>query len=229
MGISGKPFPFFDLPAELRRKILDIALRVDRVVDIECRPSRQLALLRVSKRFTAEASSAFYGGNTFRLLPTQPAAVAKGAKPLIRRFSPRHRALLISLELRLGTFWTKPPHCWRVNRTLGLEDAAGVRVLNVEVDLDPSSSMFEGFRKSENFYTDFSGNLLRQVIKRLPNLAEVRLDGSPSTHGGPLMQRLVEEVRLGGKRLSWGPEHDRGTNAEDGDVLRPFLTRKAIS
>lgn len=212
------PFRFFDLPPELRRKILHYVFHVDRVLDIDFVPTHRLAILTVSERFREEAGAAFYSSNKFRLLPTHGNAVARRARPLIKCIAQRYRFLLIFMEFRLGPFWTQPPQCWKIDDSLGLEDATGVRVLNIFVEIDPSVPMFKGFRKSKNFYTEFTGNLLRQILRRLPSLIEVRLDGYPSVfRDGRLVQRLVNEVISSGKRVSWGSGLGMRTSGEENE------------
>ena len=197
--IARSPTRFFDLPAELRHKILGSALRVDTIIDNNYRNSRRVAVMRVSKQFHEEAAAAFYGFNTFRLFPTAGSV----SQPLIKRFSARNRARLVSLELRLGPYWGKPPRSWKVTDALGLKDATAVRVLKVFIEIDPSHSIFDGFRSSEGFYTEFSGKLLKGVIHRLPNLKEVQFDSYPSvSRDGPLMKRLLEEFTMAKKMIS---------------------------
>ncbi|MCJ1389942.1 hypothetical protein MMC18_002800 [Xylographa bjoerkii] len=200
---SHKAFQFFGLPAELRNKVLGYVLCFKGVIDIDFDNFRRISILLVSKRFHDEAAAVLYGSNTFRLFPTTGRADSKRTKPLISRFPPHYRTNLVSLELRLGPFWTKPPGCWIVNDALGLKDATAVRVLKVFVEVDPSHPVFHGFRSGKNFYTNFSGALLRQVISSLPSLEEVRFDKYPSvSYEGQLMTRLMEEAKMGKKRIT---------------------------
>ncbi|MCJ1476245.1 hypothetical protein MMC13_004911 [Lambiella insularis] len=200
-------FRFFDLPAELRNKVLTYELHVNKVIDIDFDNSRRLFLFLVSKQVHNEAAAVFYGRNTFRLFPTQGRVDAQKMKPLIARFPPHYRADLVSLELRLGPFWTKPPACWKVTDTLGLKDADGVRLLKVFVEIDPSQPVFIGFRIGKNFYTNFAGSLLRQVIYDLPRLEEIQFDKYPSVSPeGQLVTRLMNEAKAGGKRVTWAAE-----------------------
>ncbi|MCJ1293156.1 hypothetical protein MMC34_004709 [Xylographa carneopallida] len=202
---SHKPFRFFDLPAELRNKVLGYILRFKGVIDLDFDELRRISVFLVSKRFHSEAAAVLYGSNTFRLFPTTGRAGSKRAKPLISRFPPHYRASLTSLELRLGPFWIKPPACWKVNDALGLKDVSAVRVLKVFVEIDPTHSIFHGFRTGKNYYTNFSGALLREVISSLPSLEEVRFDKYPSvSYDGQLMTRLMEEVSTGKKRITYG-------------------------
>ena len=202
----GPPFRFFAFPGELRRHILSFVVVYDRTLDIDFRSSSLLSCFLVSHRFRAEAAAIFYESNTFRLLPTHPRAASRKAKPLIRMIEPRYRISLTSLELRLGPFWTAPPACWKIDNSLGLETAVRVRTLRIFVECDPSQPMYKGFRKSESFYTNFTGKLLVEILKRLPSLKEVRIDGNPSVSStGPLVYKLAREVEKAGKRIVWGP------------------------
>ena len=94
-----------------------------------------------------------------------------------------------------------------------------VRTLKVFLECDPSHPVFEGFRISKDFYTDFAGDLLREVVQRLPSLKHVQFDGYPSVRRhGPLMTRLVREAKGSKKQIIWGPERkwkdDEGIEAE---------------
>ncbi|MCJ1411506.1 hypothetical protein MMC19_005596 [Ptychographa xylographoides] len=207
---------FFALPPELRIKILNYVLHIDKTLDTDFNALRRVAIFSVSKRFHDEATAVFYGSNTFRLFPINARGTGNRSKALISRFSPRHRAELTSLELRLGPHWIRPPASWKVDNELGLEDAISVRVLQVFVEVDPTHEVFNGFRTAKDFYTGFAGDLLRQIIKRLPNLQHLQFDGYPSvSRGGPLMTRLVKEAVAATKKISWGPGQifDNVTNA----------------
>ena len=75
-----------------------------------------------------------------------------------------------------------------------------VRFLKVFVEVDPSHDIFRGFRVGKEFYTQFSTELLEQIIERLPALERVELNGWPSVmREGPLMRRLVDVARASGK------------------------------
>ncbi|MCJ1326744.1 hypothetical protein MMC10_003409 [Thelotrema lepadinum] len=202
----GPPFPFFALPSELRRHVLSFAAVYDKTLDIDFRSSTLLSCFLVSHRFRAEAAAVFFESNTFRILPTHPLAARRRAQPLLRLIERRYRASLTSLELRLGPFWTAPPACWKIDDSLGLEAAVRVRVLKIFVECDPSQPMYKGFRKSKSFYTNFTGKLLAEILRRLPSLKEVRIDGNPSVSPtGPLIHKLAREVEAVGKRIVWGP------------------------
>lgn len=82
-----------------------------------------------------------------------------------------------------------------------------VSCLKVFVEVDPSHPVFERFRKSPSFYTDFAGNLLKDVLVALPQAKFVQVDGYPSVQmDGPLVSRLVIEIKAQGRILKWGEE-----------------------
>lgn len=216
-------FRFFDLPSELRRRILTMALSLNRTVDLDPlnnfdAPER-LSIFLTSRRMHEEAYHVFYGGHTFRIFPTHWRFFGHKVQSLLSRLSPRYRKALISLELRLGPGWSNPPKSWRVTNRLALEDMAGVRKLKVFTECDPSHDIFKGFRFARDFFTNFAGDILEEIMRRLPSLGEVQFDGYPSVSlDGPLMTRLTDEVKRGEKIIMWGPEinlRSRPQNFED--------------
>jgi hypothetical protein len=93
------------------------------------------------------------------------------------------------------------------------------RTLKVFVQCDPSHPVFEGFRISKDFYTDFCGDLLQKILERLPGLVQVEFDAWPSVEkNGPLMSRLLAETRHAQKKVLWGP--DRGWTDYDDDYKK---------
>ena len=214
--ITHHSFPFFDLPSELRRKIMIMHLQVDQVVDLDHRQYSRIAsrieCFLVSRRFHEEAYPIFYGLNTFRLFPTHGQAKARRARPLISKISPRYRNALVLLELRLGPFWNNPPKSWKVSNSLGLKDLISLKTLKVFVQCDPSDPIFNGFRTSKHFYTDFAGDLLARILDYLPALNTIYFDGWPSVScEAPLMTRLLDEARKGRKAVTLGSglkDHD---------------------
>ncbi|MCJ1235072.1 hypothetical protein MMC14_003036 [Varicellaria rhodocarpa] len=211
-------FRFFDLPPEIRNKILSTVYYIPKVIDVDDvlfrRMSRHTRTFIVSKKFHEEASGVFYGINTFRLFPTHGQGLGRKIKPVVSSFSAQYRAALHSLELRLGPMWHKIPACWKVTDTLGLEDMVTLRQIKVFVQIDPSHEIFNGFRSGNgvqvgpDFYTDFAGNLLEETIARLPVLEEIAFDTWPSVkRDSPLMKRLLVEGMKGGLRISWGSAH----------------------
>lgn len=204
-------FRFFDLPTELRLKILGMVLLTDQTIDLEPLNYRRIAprfmVFLTSRRMHQEAYSVFYGGHTFRIFPIHGRFFGNKIVPLVARLSPRYRAALLSLELRLGPGWSNPPKSWRVNDLLGLEEMTAVRVIKVFIQCDPSHDVFKGYRVGKDFFTDFSGDLLGDMIDRLPALEEIQFDAwSSVSKGAPLMTRLLSEARSDSKKISWGPE-----------------------
>ncbi|KAL8697544.1 MAG: hypothetical protein Q9201_007074 [Fulgogasparrea decipioides] len=218
---NSKSFPFFDLPPELRSRILSFLLCTDtRTIDLDPSNYRvataRLNLFLVSKQFGFEAYHVFYAGHTFRIFQTHGRFLGKRTEPLLARLPSYYRNIMVSLELRLGPGWSDPPKPWYVSDRLGLEDCIAVRTLRVFVEVDPSSPIFKGFRLNRDFFTNFSGMLLQQVMVRLPVLDTVEFDAYPSVdRHGALITRLLEETRKARKRIAWGPERDWGDSMAD--------------
>lgn len=194
--ISRQPFPFFDLPIELRSKVLSYNLTEAQPIDLDpnnYRSGRQrLNYFLVSHRFHAEASHMFYGNHSFRIFPTHGRFFSHRTKPLLQRLPSRYRELLTTLELRLGPGWSNPPKSWWVDSRLGIEEMVKVRTLKVFVECDPSHDIFKGFRIGKDFFTEFAAHLLEEITRRLPALLCVEFDGWPSVmREGPLMKKLV--------------------------------------
>ncbi|MCJ1228267.1 hypothetical protein MMC12_004928 [Toensbergia leucococca] len=206
-------FRLLDLPSELRNKILAIVLldpRGDRTIDLDPLNYRRilprLDIFLVSRRIHEEAYHVFYGGHTFRIFPIHGRFFGNKVQPLLSRLPPRYRAAILSLELRLGPGWSNPPMSWKVNDQLGLEDARAVRKMKVFVECDPSHEIFKGFRVNKEFFTNFSGVLLEDILRRLPVLEQVEFDGYPTVRRGILMSRLQLEAKRQGMRIVRGPE-----------------------
>lgn len=206
-----RPFRFFDLPLELRSKILSMALSLNRTIDLDPLNNfdapQRLDIFLTSRRFHHEAYHVFYGEHTFRVFPTHWRFFGDKVVPLVSRLSHRYRKALLTLELRLGPGWSNPPKSWRVSDKLGLDDMVRVRKVKVFMECDPSLNIFRGFRFAKDFFTDFAGKLLEGIINRLPVLEEIEFDSYPSVpHDGPLMARLVNEAKGNAKRVVWGPD-----------------------
>jgi hypothetical protein len=202
-------FRFLDLPAELRRHILELALCVNCTIDLDpanyWRIAPRLELLQVSRKIHAEAYAIFYGRHTFRLFPTHGRFFGDRGQSLISRLPRQYRAAITSLELRLGPGWNKPPKSWAVSQLLGLEDAVSVRTLRVFVECDPSHDSFRGFRMTEPSFTDFAGSILQDVIRTIPSIEVIQLDGhSFISRDGHLMSRLLQIAEAEQKRITWG-------------------------
>lgn len=212
------PFRFFDLPTEIRLRIYMFVLFTPRrnqaprpmgTVGASAKnmppapASHRISLFLASRRLHNEATHYFYSTQTFRLFPIQDYS----RLPTVRALAPRYRACLKTIELILGSSWTKPPRSWTVNNGLGLKDMVHLRTLKVFIECDPSHPVFRGFRLSKDYYTVFAGDLLRKVLKGLPNLVQVEFDGYPSVQkDGDLMNRLLMETKLANKKILWGPE-----------------------
>ena len=223
-----EPFRFFDLPSEIRLRIYGFVLftprrrrtlRTTGSVGASSKrnpplspTSHRVALFLTSRRVHHEASDYFYATQTFRLFHIQDYS----RMPTIRAIAPQYRPSIATIELILGSSWTAPPREWTVTRSLGLEEMVRIRTFKVFIECDPSHPVFEGFRVSKDYYTDFAGDLLSEVLSKLPNLEYVEFDAWPSVRkSGALMKRLMEEVRTAGRKIAWGPE--RGWTDYDGE------------
>lgn len=213
---TSRAFRFFDLPSEIRNKVYALVLFTEtarqkkrsRKEDPIDNP--RFSVFLASQRFHKEASYFFYSTQIFRIFPVYDFS----RLPPVSGVGPRYRQHLHTIELVLGSGWTKPPKSWTVNNGLGLSEMAGARTLKVFVQCDPSDPAFKDFRISEFYYTCFAGELLRQVLKALPSLVQVEFDGYPWVKlKGSLVMRLLEEADKAGKKILFGPE--RGWTYED--------------
>lgn len=230
------PFPFMDLPVELRVKVYAYLFEnVAEVIDLDPDNFRSIrkkqSIFYVSRRVHEEASHYFYSSKTFRVFPTYPGRFFKTKKPLLARLSPRCRQQLTSLELRLGPGFASPPRGWVINDALGLQDMMNVRTLKVMVQVDTSSPMYNGFRakgEQAHFYENFSRDLLDGILKRVPSIVHVQMDGWPGVEKDGLMIRsLSEVVRKHGKIITFGSE--RGWDKEKTkDIIDEIIAQTAM-
>ncbi|OCK77659.1 hypothetical protein K432DRAFT_384512 [Lepidopterella palustris CBS 459.81] len=219
------PFRFFDLPSELRVKIYEIVLLLPSTIDLNPTNHRDIAprlrLFLVSRRMHEEAFRVFYGSNTFRLFPVH-GRFFHTKLPLLARLPPRYRAVITAIELRLGPGWTAPPKGWVVDSRLRLSDAGVLRVLKIFVECDPASDeTFEGFRVGQDFYTFFCTDLVKNLFSQVSSLVEVQFDAYPSVKwDSPLMKALMNEVKAGNRRITWGPERGWSEAVDLSQALR---------
>lgn len=230
------PFRFLDLPAEVRVMVYRLLFATcPDVIDLDPGNFRDIhrkqAIFYVCKQLYNEASHHFYSTKTFRIFPCYPGRFFKTKKPLLARMSPRCRASLTQLELRLGPGFANPPRGWVVNDALGLKDMTSVRVLKIMVQIDTSNPIFKGFRakgEKEEFYENFSKSLLDQILEAVPSIEEVQIDAYPSVlKDGAMITALLSIARAKhNKKITWGPE--RGWDKEKTtDILDSLLTKTA--
>ncbi|EXJ55119.1 hypothetical protein A1O7_08044 [Cladophialophora yegresii CBS 114405] len=214
LTLEGGPFPFFDLPAEIRNRIYRLILFSKpgyRLVDGRLRPCRT-AIMATNKRTHQEAAYVLYSTTSFRIFPLQDFTPA----PVIQELRPMYRAMLTKMEVTVGSSWTSPPKSWRVSKLLAkrLSRLSAVQTLKVFVELDPSLPMFEKYRVSLDFYTDFCGDLLRDVLLCVPQVTHIEMDGNPGVEAtGPLVTRLRKEAESTGKTCTIGPTKALATPA----------------
>ncbi|KAL8887526.1 MAG: hypothetical protein Q9215_004921 [Flavoplaca cf. flavocitrina] len=218
-----KTFSFFLLPTELRSRILSLLLcpNLHFTVDISEENHRtstaRLIYFLVSKRFGNEAYHVFYSTHTFRIFPTNYSfIIRKRTVPLLARLPVHYLDVITKLELRLGPAWSDAPKYWVITNQLGLQHCRNVRTLKIFIEVDPSGSTFKGYISNARAYTDFCGDLLRQIMERLPLLERIEYDAySNVERDGPLMTRLLEETTKGMKKISWGKERNWGDSLAD--------------
>lgn len=205
-----KPFPFLALPSELRIRIYELVLLLPDAVDLDplnhYNVGQWLRIFLVSRQLYEEAYRVFYGSNTFRIFPIHGKYFRK--KPLLARLAPKYRSEITKLNLRLGVGWNGPPKSWAVTPKLGLADLKSVRLLQIYVDFDPAASdIWEGFRVSKSFYSDFCCELLRTIFKDIDSLVDVEFGADTTVkHDGPLMEALLQETRRHQKRVIWSSQ-----------------------
>ena len=217
--LQRQPFRFLALPSEIRLQIYHMVLFTPTrksskfargTVGASAKKAKtiapssvRIALFLVSQQIHEEASHYFFSTQIFRVFPVQDFS----RRPTVRSLPRRHLSLVTTIELILGNSWTNPPKSWTVNNSLGLQDMHLTRTLKVFVECDPSQPIFEGFRISKEYYTEFSGRLMREILEHLPALDHVEFDAYPSVQkDGSLMSRLLAETQKAGLKVFWGPE-----------------------
>ena len=220
LSLNRQPFRFFDLPSELRVRVYEVLLIIPDTIDLDPNNFRRIAprlnIFLVCKRMHEEAFRIFYSRHTLRLYPLSP-RFFHTKRPLFARLPRRYRAVVTKLELRVGPGWTAPPRCWNTAPSLGLVDATDVRLLKVFVEIDPSAhDIFKGFRVTDDYYTLFCRDLVREIVRQAPSLEEVQFDAwtAVSKHA-PLMRALLNEVKAAKKEISWGPLRGWNDGAQD--------------
>ncbi|KKY29075.1 hypothetical protein UCRPC4_g00264 [Phaeomoniella chlamydospora] len=205
-SLSQGIFRFFDLPSEIRDTIYSLALFAKPGKHLKIRRRRRggqprLSLFLVSHRMHEEASYNFYTNQVFRIFQVQDFQPL----PTVRDLTPRYRELITSVELILGPGWTSPPKDWKVGPSLGLQELRRVKTLQIFVELDPSHPSLRGFRVSEDFYTNFAGDLLHDILAAMPVVQHVQIDSNPSVEAnGPLVSRLLAEIAWAKCLVHWG-------------------------
>lgn len=201
---SGKPFQFVDLPAEIRNHIYSLVLFSSAGYrGLDGRKKTRTSILTVDKKMHLEASYVLYSSHSFRIFPIQDFVPF----PLVSELRPIYRPMVTQLEMTVGSSWTNPPKTWRVSKLLAkrLGRLTEVQTLKVFVTLDPSGPMFEKYRISPDFYTNFCGNLLRDVLEVMPHIRFITIDGNPSIDSlGPLVTRLKAEAEDKDRMVSMG-------------------------
>ncbi|KAJ5287686.1 hypothetical protein N7478_003372 [Penicillium angulare] len=238
------PFRFLDLPSEIRVVIYHFVLFTPTKKTAKLNPgsvgasakrakavaptAQRIALFLVSRRVHDEASHYFYSTQIFRVFTIQDFS----RRPTLRGIPRCYRPLIGTVELILGNSWTAPPKTWSVDKGLGLQDMALTRTLKLFIECDPSQPIFEGFRISKEYYTEFCGRLVKEILAGLPALEWVEFDAYPSVQkNGSLMSRLLYETRKANKKVKWGPErgwtdlNDKGFMIEEEPL--PTITASA--
>jgi len=204
-NIPTSPFPFFDLPSELRNRVYEYVLfsKPGYRNAKGARRGSRVACLLASKKTHDEASYVLYTTQRFKIFMIQQFEMP----PLIEELAPRYQKLVTNLEMVVGSSWTAPPKSWKVTRPLAkcLKRLPNVQTLRIFVEFDPSHPTFAKYRISESFYTDFCGDLLGDVLGAMPQLKYVELDGNSGVDvHGPLVSRLKEEAEEENKEIKWG-------------------------
>ncbi|CAD0085016.1 unnamed protein product [Aureobasidium vineae] len=193
-----KPFPFFELPSELRIKIYQYVLFIEHgkgVVDLDYYNDRRIAprltCFRACRRMHDEAYPIFYGSpqQPFRLFPTG-GHMYRTKKPLLELLTPTYRAAINTIELRLT-------------------DCVSLRNLKVFVQIDPTDPTFKGHHGKGNdqyTYMNLSASWLQDILNQVPSIRNVEIDAWEGVDiVSPMLNALASVVLTADKRLTWGP------------------------
>ena len=87
--------------------------------------------------------------------------------------------------------------------------------------------MFEKYRISDTFYTDFAGSLLRDVLQVVPQVESVEVGGYEfvGIHG-PLVTRVVDVIFTEGRKLVWSEENGWRERAARGEEEKGAKQRR---
>lgn len=155
-----------------------------------------------------EAYPVFYRQQTFRLYPYH-GRFFHTDRPLLARLPSHYRNLITTLELRLGPGWGAPPKGQNTEPSLGLRDCTSLRALRIFIEIDPSDTIFAGFRgrnATEETYKHFCVALLLGIMAQAPSLEIVEIDAYPGVKkDAPMVMALKRRVEEHGKKLIWGP------------------------
>lgn len=202
---AGSHCRILDLPSELRMRIYSFIFpsseyETDRK-NAQVGPRvKRTHILQVSRSLHDDITQYLYSVHAFRLFPLQDFS----RTPTIKSLSPQYKRSCKVVELVLGSSWTKPPRSWVVDEALGLHHMDLVHTLEILLVCDPSEPIFEGFRVSKTFYTDFAVKLVRDVLKALPNLEQIILDSySYVRKEGHLVTHLMKEFHKPGMKIRW--------------------------
>nr|OQO01230.1 hypothetical protein B0A51_18475 [Rachicladosporium sp. CCFEE 5018] len=232
-GLDDKPAPPLDLGMAhltfmgISSQLLTLACTEPNINWYLVRPRLQAFL--VSQRMYDEAYRVFYS-QPVRIYPNH-GRFFNTKKPLLARLAPKYRAIIHTLDLRLGQGWSKPPRCQNTNESLGLRDCINVRTLKVFVEVDPSEPHFEGFRgknSTKDTYKWFCVDLLNGILQQVPSLHTVEVDIVEGMKGdAPVAVALCRAATNAGKVLAKGPTlraTERKTEEAAQATLRQLLS-----
>lgn len=164
----------------------------------DCLQNLPTSLFLTSSQIHAEASYIFYSQQPVHLFPLQK---FPPHPPTLTSLPPHYRKHVKNLQLILGPSWTSPPPSWAVTKTLArVLSASSVPLLtrlHVIVEIDPSHPQFRGFRVHPDFYTNFAGELLKDVLAAMHKcVSQVHISHYCSVQpDGPLITKLIEVVK----------------------------------